>query len=173
MHIVIDGYNLICQSKRFDRIRQIDLQASREALIDALSVYKRVKPYKITVIFDGSMAAAELPRRDREKGIQVRYSSPGELADNVIKRMALHTENLLVVTSDNDIVGFVQAQGAATISTREFEKRRAMAGFTADFGMRKNTTEEAEPWRPTTKKKGPARRQPKQLRKLRRKLDKL
>jgi predicted RNA-binding protein with PIN domain len=171
MHIVIDGYNLIYQSKQFDRIRQADLQASREALIDALVVYKRLKPYKITVIFDGSMAATGAPRRDREKGIQVRYSSHGELADTVIKRMALREkENLLVVTSDNDIVRYVQARGATTISAREFEERMVMARFAVDNQIGEG--DETEPWQATTRKKGPARRQPKRLRKLQRKLEK-
>jgi predicted RNA-binding protein with PIN domain len=171
MHIVIDGYNLICQSKQFDRIRQTDLQASREALIDALVVYKRLKPYKITVIFDGSMAATGLPRRDREKGIQVRYSGYGELADTVIKRMAQREkENLLVVTSDNDIVRYAQTEGATTISAQEFEERMVMARFAADNQVGEG--DETGQWQPTTKKKGPARRQPKRLRKLQRKLDK-
>ena len=83
IHIVIDGYNLIRQSRSFSDLDRQDLQMGREALVDALAAYKRVKPYAITVVFDGGDASGGMPRRDRLKGIELRYSNPGELADTV------------------------------------------------------------------------------------------
>ena len=78
IHIVIDGYNLIRQSRQFSDLDRQDLQSGRDALVDALVAYKKVKPYAITVVFDGTAAYTGMPRRDVQKGIKVRYSAPGE-----------------------------------------------------------------------------------------------
>ncbi len=172
IHIVIDGYNLIRQSRQFSNLDRQDLQAGREALVEALSAYKRTKSHTITVVFDGHTALPGMPRRDRLKGIEMRYSRPGELADTVIKRMAAREkEKLLVVSSDNEIVRFAAQKGAATISASEFEERLMMAQYMALKGVTEPS--EATGWQPTTKKKGPARRLSKRQRKMRRKINKL
>lgn len=172
IHIVIDGYNLIRQSHAFSDLDRQDLQMGREALVDALAAYKLVKPYAITVVFDGGDAPGGMPRRDRHKGIDLRYSNPGELADNVIKRMAASAkEKLLVVSSDLEVVQFAAARGATTISAPEFEERLMAAQYEAFKGADDNS--DLEGWQPTTKKKGPARRLPKRQRKMRRKISKL
>ena len=173
MHIVIDGYNLICCSRQFDDTCRGDLQAGREALVDFLADYKRLKPYKITVVFDGGAAAVGLPRRDRLKGIDLRYSNPGELADTVIKRMAAREkEKLLVVSSDNEIVRYAQSKGATAISSSEFEDRVLWAQYEQAKGIGAEATVD-EAWQPTTKKKGPSRRLSKRRRKVNQKLKKL
>ena len=77
MHIVIDGYNLIRQSRRLSAIEEVDLQAGREALVNELAAYRRLKPFRVTVVFDGGDAISGLPRRDRSKGIRLRYSAAG------------------------------------------------------------------------------------------------
>jgi predicted RNA-binding protein with PIN domain len=172
LQIVIDGYNLIRQSQTFNPLDLLSLQMGREALIDSLAAYKKIKAHPIKVVFDGQSAPAGSPHRERIKGIELIYSRSGELADAVIKRLAdKHGEKLLVVTSDNDIVRYVQSRGAATIGSAEFENRLMMA----DYMNSKGSTEAdgREPWRPTTKKKGPARRLPKRQRKIRKKISKL
>ena len=88
IHIVIDGYNLIRQSSRFSELDRRDLQSGRDALVEALAAYKKIKAYRITVVFDGTAAYTGMPRRDVHRGITLRYSSHGETADSVIKRMA-------------------------------------------------------------------------------------
>ena len=50
MHIIIDGYNLIRQSATFSRLDLEDMQTGREALIDALADYKKIKRHRITVV---------------------------------------------------------------------------------------------------------------------------
>jgi predicted RNA-binding protein with PIN domain len=172
LHIVIDGYNLIRQSRRFSALDQQDLQTGREALADALAAYKKIKPYTITVVFDGADAPLGMARRDFAKGIELRYSRPGELADAVIKRMATREkQKLLVVTSDSDIVQFVKSVGSAVISAPEFEERLMMARYMDQKGM--EASEGSSGWQPTTKKKGPSRRLPKSRRKMAKRISKL
>ncbi len=171
MHIVIDGYNLIRQSSQFSRLDMLDLQAGREALIDALAAYKRVKAHKITVVFDGQNAPPGMPRRDRHKGIVLHYSRAGELADAVIKRMAgRERERLLVVSSDKEVADYSAKKGAAVIGAAEFEERLFMAQMMAMKGGEPDNDGE---WQPTTKKRGPSKRLPRRQRKMRKRINKL
>lgn len=172
LHIVIDGYNLIRQSREFSSLDRQDLQLGRESLALALAAYKKTKPYKITVVFDGADAPEGMVRRDRIKGIEMRYSGPGELADEVIKRMAAREkQKLLVVSSDGDIVRFAQSMGSTVVSAREFEQRLMMACYSDAMGA--DAGDEEGGWAPTTKKKGPSRRLPKNRRKMSKRISKL
>jgi uncharacterized protein len=172
LHIAIDGYNLIRQSRHFSTLDQQDLQSGREALVEALAAYKRIKRYAITVVFDGTSAPVGMVRRDMVKGIELRYSRPGELADAVIKRMAARErQKLLVVSSDNEIVDYAQSMGSAVISAPEFEQRLAMARFMDRGGW--ETGENSSGWQPTTKKKGPSRRLPKKRRRMAKRISKV
>ncbi len=172
LHIVIDGYNLIRQSEQFNELDRLDMQSGREALVSALAAYKKIKPHLITVVFDGQRADTGMPRRDQLKGIRIRFSRPGELADAVIKRMAAREkEKLLVVSSDLDIMTYAESAGAAVISAAEFEGRLTMAAYTEMKGI---DDERDDPgWRPGTKKKGPSRRLPKRKRRMQKKISKL
>lgn len=172
MHIVVDGYNLIRRSKRLSAIEEVDLQSGREALVDALAAYRKSKPYPVTVVFDGGDALPGLPKRDRLKGIRLRYSRGGELADDVIKRIITKEKaNALVVTSDMDIVSYAQSKGAATIGSAEFDDRLEMAHYMDLKGV--DDTEHDSGRLATTKKRGPSRRLPKRKRRMNKVLSKL
>jgi predicted RNA-binding protein with PIN domain len=172
LHIIIDGYNLIRQSEMLSGLDREDIQLGREALLDMLAAYKRVKAHRITVVFDGTNAPSFSSRRDRIKGIDVKYSRHGESADTVIKRMAARKrEGALVVSSDHDVVNFAASKGSATISSAAFEEKIAMAAYLGEGGP--SSSEEMEGWKPTTQKKGPRRRLPKRKRRNRIKIRKL
>lgn len=172
MHIVIDGYNLIRRSRRLSAIEEVDLQAGREALVDALAAYRKEKPFPVTVVFDGGAALPGLPKRDRLKGIRLRYSRGGELADDVIKRIiAKEKSNALVVSSDMEIVSYARTKGAATIDSAEFDDRLEMARY---MDVKGGVDTESDSGRPaTTKKRGPSRRLPKRKRRMNKVLSKL
>ena len=171
IHIIIDGYNLIRQSKSFRHLDQQSMQLGRDALIDALAVYKRLKSHKITVVFDGVHAPYLAPSRDRIKGIRTQFSRNGESADSVIKRLAsVEKQKALVVSSDRDVVHSCEAYGAATISAEDFENKIAMAVEMQGIG---DEGDEQTGWKPTTRKKGPRRRLSKRKRRNRIKIRKL
>jgi predicted RNA-binding protein with PIN domain len=171
LHVIIDGYNLIRQSHVFSVLDRQNLQHAREALVDTLAAYRRIRHHKITVVFDGSNAHSEIPSRDSRKGIQIKFSSGGEPADNVIKRMATRErERALVVSSDRDIVDFASSQGSATISSPQFEEKITVAACNK---IQSDDTEDTPGWIPTTKKKGPGKRSSKRERRNRTKIKKL
>ena len=156
LHIIIDGYNLICQSNLLSFSEQGDFQQARETLIDRLSDYKKIRKHKITVIFDGLNAPRFSRLKDYAKGIEIKFSRRGETADTVIKRMAAREkEKALIVSSDQEIITFAASQGAATINSPLFEKKIYSAEST-DLSLL--DSEEKTAWAPTTKKKGPRRR---------------
>ncbi len=168
VHIIIDGYNLIRQSVHWAMLDLQDLQTGREALLDALSAYKRQKAHRITVVFDGADAPSYLDRKDKVRGIAVTFSGPGESADTVIKKMAdRYGEQALVVSSDRDITQFARRRGAGTISSPDFERKIAQTGL---LPVAEDTP---EGWTPGTRKKGPRRKLPKRERRNRSKLEKL
>jgi hypothetical protein len=171
IHIIIDGYNLIRQSNSFSDFDSQDIQLGREALLEALAAYRKIKHHKITVVFDGTNAPPFSQHENRIKGIKVRFSRKGELADSVIKRMVnREKEKALVVSSDLDIVNFAIAKGAATISSLDFEEKIAMAIYMDTKG---GEATDNGGWVPTTKKKGPSKRLPKRKRRNRIKIKKL
>jgi hypothetical protein len=173
LHILIDGYNLIRQSKGLAAMERASLQEGREALLERLASYKRIKHHAITVVFDGTHAHNPLQGRNRYKGINVIFSRPGELADTVIKRMVTRErERAVVVSSDKEIADFATVHGSVTMGSVEFENKMEWATQVdptpGDFGQ-----EDLPGWTPTTKKKGPSRRPPKQKRKSRSRTRKL
>ncbi len=171
LHIIIDGYNLIRQSDALSPLDQQDILLGREALVDMLAAYRKVKPHRITIVFDGPRGPALAPRRDRKKGIFIRFSRRNTSADEVIKHMASRErEKALVVSSDREVANYAAACGAATISAPQFEAKIALA---TNFDRQGNETDELSGWTPTTKKKGPARRLPKRQRRSRLKIKKL
>lgn len=156
LHIIIDGYNFIYQSERLNISGQQDFQQGREALINALSDYKRIKSHKITVVFDGTNAPRFAKHYDTVKGIEIKFSHRGETADTVIKKMAAgEKEKALIVSSDREIINFAVSQGAAVISASLFEEKITLAEPTDDAP---EASEVTNSWTPTTKKKGPRRR---------------
>jgi predicted RNA-binding protein with PIN domain len=171
IHVIIDGYNLIRQSHTLSELDRLDLQQGRDALVDRLAAYKRIKPHKITIVFDGPKALSFSQTRDYIKGIGIKFSRGGESADTVIKRMVQRQrEKALVVSSDLDLVKVTESYGAATISSPDFEEKLAMA----EYRHVKGHDDEAESgWIPTTKKKGPSRRLSKRMRRNRIKVSKL
>ncbi|MDY6789788.1 MAG: NYN domain-containing protein [Thermodesulfobacteriota bacterium] len=171
IHIIIDGYNLIRQSSSLSPLDRRDLQLGREALVDLLVTYKRIKHHKITVVFDGTNAASSSGHKDYIGGIEIKFSRSGESADSVIKNMAAgEKEKALVVSSDRDVVDSAYLSGAAVISSIEFEKRLEMAAHLDGFSV--DDTDEVG-WIPTTKKKGPSRKLPKRKRRSAAKIKKL
>ena len=111
LHILIDGYNLIRQSEALSAMERAGLQEGREALLERLASYKRIKHHPITVVFDGTHAHSPVQGRTRYKGINIIFSRPGELADTVIKRLVTRErERAVVVSSDKEIADFIRVE---------------------------------------------------------------
>jgi len=167
VHILVDGYNFIRQSETLRLYERLSLERGRLELIRRLSGYKKFRPHRITVVFDGWLGGPPVEERSREGGIDIIFSRKGEKADDVIKRIARHTgEEMVVVTSDRGIQDAVIRCGGAIISSRDFEERMVRAGLSSQPApLPASEPEEAYSREtPGTKKKGPSRRMPKKKR---------
>jgi len=183
LHIIIDGYNLIRHSPRLSRAEARDLKSGREALIEALAAYRRLRRHQITLVFDGGKQLnASRGSEERIKGIRIIFSPSGVQADDIIKRLAHENrEKALVVTGDRDIAMYANGQRATVVPPPEFEYRLDQALSTAQLGNWPNL--EGDPVEadldldlpPTSRsrKKGPSKRRPRLARKAGAKLEKL
>ena len=170
LHLIIDGYNLIRQSPELLVQESFDLRLGREALLEKLAAYRRLKKHPITVVFDGWEAGECLGNRDRFQGMLIIYSRRGEKADEEIKRLAgRERERSLIISSDREIMHHAERVGAAVMSSEEFSFRLQCA--LADDLYEE--TEEDEVSGSDAKKKGPAHRASKKLRRQRRRVKKI
>ena len=163
MHIIIDGYNLIRQSDALRRYERFSLEAGRNALIRSVSLYKKQRGHKVTIVFDGWQSGPVEEERDKLSGIDIIYSRKGEKADEVIKRMVKErAEEIIVVTSDRDIADFVSRRGGTTISSQEFDelmgRTKTAVSEHARHTEERCDKEEDDETRAGAKKKGPSRR---------------
>lgn len=174
LHIIIDGYNLIRQVPELSELDRLDLELGRDALIERLSAYKRIKPYRITVVFDGAQAPVNGSHQEKRNGISIFYSRVGEIADGVIKRLAeRERERAVVVSSDRDITHHAEQAGCAVLRSEDFARKMVDACWYGVDSDAAETEEEAGGWKPTTRKKGPSRKLPRKQRKNRLRIDKL
>lgn len=174
MHLVIDGYNLIRQSAVLSAQEELSLELGRDALLERLRQYKRVRGHRITVVFDAANKPVLAEERKRQKGIRVIYSGQGETADTVIKRICRNEgEKVLLVTTDRDLASYAESHGSVAMDSEDFEARLEMALYVDAKGVEEE--DEEERWHPDkgTRKKGPARRRSKKERKKRQKVQKL
>jgi predicted RNA-binding protein with PIN domain len=174
LHIIVDGYNLIRQSTTFSALEDVTLQEGRDALVESLIAYRRVKRHPITVVFDGTRSEVNLQAAVTQRGgITVMFSRQGELADTVIKGLVSREgQRAVVVSSDNEIVDYAEQRGVATIGARQFEAKMK-AALLMDSSATAPEPVDTNEWKPTTKKKGPARRRSKRDRKRKVKTRKL
>jgi predicted RNA-binding protein with PIN domain len=115
--IIIDGYNLI-------GIQHGDLQKKREALIQRLIEYKKLKGHDITVVFDGWKSGGHREERTVTGGIAVIYSRLAEKADSVIKKIiSSGNKDWIVVTSDRDIMAHAWSCGSVPVPSERFMER--------------------------------------------------
>jgi predicted RNA-binding protein with PIN domain len=119
--IIIDGYNLIRKFSPLSRAEEMDFSRGREKLLEWLSQYRQKVPNPITVVFDGTKGGELVEGRDLYKGIRIRYSSLGQTADDVIKRLVEQDgEKFLVVTSDRELGSYCRFRKAGWIRSEDF-----------------------------------------------------
>jgi predicted RNA-binding protein with PIN domain len=169
LHLIIDGYNLIRQSRELREFEAQDLAWGRQALLARLAEYRLSRPgHQVTVVFDGRVAGGMQECRDRQQGLGIVYSRRGETADEVIKRLlAKERARAVVVTSDRELQYFAERTGAAWIGALSFEMSHLQ-------GRDPAPPDEADPDTPyPAAKKGPAHRLPKRQRRRQQRLRKL
>jgi predicted RNA-binding protein with PIN domain len=169
MHLIIDGYNLLHVTRSLTQLSSIELQRERDELIRQLSVYRQLKSYEITVVFDGWQGGWSTEKKERKKGIELIFSKLGEKADEVIKRLVKEKgSGAIVVTSDHEVSKYAQRMAAAVIPSDQFKEKMERSDLKIEKGFEEEVEEERG-----FKRKGPSRRLSKKERRLKAALRKL
>jgi len=154
MHLIIDGYNLLHTNRSLNQLNGIQLQWERDHLIHQLSTYQKLKPFDITVVFDGWQGGWSTEKRERKKGIELIFSKLGEKADEVIKRLVREKgSGVIVITSDREVSRFAERMAVSVISSEQFQEK-----LEAPSNKSEDIFEEEEEEEKGIKKKGLSRR---------------
>jgi predicted RNA-binding protein with PIN domain len=125
VHLIVDGYNVTKTG-----YPALPLADQRARLVSSLGALAARTGVEITVAFDGTAAptgaAASLPT---PRGVRVLFSSPGQLADDLIRDL-LRAEpagrTVLVASSDQAVAASVRAAGgwpaSATVLLSRLER---------------------------------------------------
>ena len=115
--VVVDGYNLILRSPAFRPDDRRDLAAARDKLVNLLSWAVGRGEAEFVVVFDGAEAGFGPARMAKSGRVTVRFSTPPEKADDLIRELvedyADHEVPVTVVTSDLEVASHARACGAA------------------------------------------------------------
>ena len=84
--ILVDGYSVMHQWPRLQKIAGRSLDARRSALIALLEGYADHTGLRVTVVFDAYAVKHKPETAERPRGIEVLYSGSGKTADDVIER---------------------------------------------------------------------------------------
>jgi predicted RNA-binding protein with PIN domain len=170
-HLIVDGYNLMGSSPQGGRATGPPPDREREELIEDLRRYKRVKGFRVTVVFDGVPDGRFGPQEETWKGIRVLFAGGAGKADGAIVRLVRSAPaGAVVVTSDRELATSCRQLGASVISSEEFGERLAAAAL---LEIKGDEEEDAPTEHAATRKAGSSRRLPSALRRDQRRLRKL
>lgn len=113
VHLVVDGYNVTKTAWP-----ELPLERQRDRLLGGLAPVAARSGAEVTVVFDAA-GATERPLVNRPRGVRVLFSSPGVIADDVIRDLVGAEppgRPVVVVSSDAEVVRDVLAAGARTAS---------------------------------------------------------
>ena len=120
--LLVDGYNMIGAWPELERLKEQDLEDSRDRLLDMLADYQGYTGMDVYVIFD----AHQVPGRGatyKQHKITIVYTKEKETADECIERLCselfVRRRNIYVATSDLVEQHVAFGKGALRISARE------------------------------------------------------
>jgi len=122
-YVIVDGYNVIHATPRYQALAEQDIESARLALIADVAAFATGE-LSATVVFDGASNPQSDGRPHDVVGVDVIFSAYKNDADSVIEDLtgALRRggEEVIVVTSDAATQWVVLGQGATRMSSADF-----------------------------------------------------
>jgi len=120
--LLVDGYNIIGAWPELQKLKQKDLGAARDRLVEIMAEYQGYTDDKVIVVFD-AYGVKGLEKKYRYHKVEVIFTKENETADERIEKMAIKLNNIrtqiYVATSDFTEQWQIFGQGALRISARE------------------------------------------------------
>jgi len=167
---IIDGFNLVRQSRDLMELEAKDLSQAKLALLGRLQHFSQVSGEKVLCVWDATGSINSRRVEEPHGTVVFLYTKAFETADEAIMELASDKKAAaIVVSSDREILEAARKAGSATMKSEAFDQvlfRMQQPGF---------EREEPEGFDPKrgTKKKGPSHRRPKVERKVHSKLRKI
>ncbi|MGQ8826762.1 hypothetical protein CN556_06050 [Bacillus wiedmannii] len=122
--LIVDGYNIIGAWGDLKKLRDVDLQSSRNALIDKMADYQGYTGTKVMIVFD-AYTVQGIEKKMKQSRVEVIFTRKNQTADEKIEQLAIELRNIntqiYVATSDYTEQWVIFAQGALRKSARELE----------------------------------------------------
>jgi predicted RNA-binding protein with PIN domain len=120
VHVIIDGYNVTKTG-----YPDLPLDQQRSRLVAGLVALVARSGAEVTCCFDGATVAGHVPSMSR-RGVRVLFSKPGEIADELIRRLVRAEPEgrpVVVVSSDREVADGVRRHGARPVSAAALVRR--------------------------------------------------
>lgn len=114
VHLVVDGYNV---SK--EAWPDAPLEQQRTRLVSGLAALVGGRGVETTVVFDGA-DLQHTPAVTSPRGVRVRFSPPGVIADDVIRQLVAAEPGgrpVIVVSTDREVAESVTKMGARSVAS--------------------------------------------------------
>lgn len=122
--LIVDGYNVIGAWRDLKKLRDVDLQASRDALIDRMADYQGYTGTRVMIVFD-AYTVQGIEKKMKQSRVEVIFTRRNQTADEKIEQLAIELRNIntqiYVATSDYTEQWVIFAKGALRKSARELE----------------------------------------------------
>ncbi|WLR50944.1 NYN domain-containing protein [Bacillus tianshenii] len=121
--LIVDGYNIIGAWPALRKLKQYDLAAARDKLIEELVEYQAFTGERVIVIFDAHLVPG-IEKKLRTGKVEVVYTREKETADERIEKLSHKLQkdirlNVYVATSDYTEQRVTFGQGALRIPAME------------------------------------------------------
>lgn len=120
--LLVDGYNIIGAWPELKVLKERDLPAARDRLIERMAEYQAYSGYRVIVVFDAYDVQGAAKKYKNHK-VEVIYTKENETADQRIEKLAISLANrktqIHVATSDFTEQWQIFGQGALRKSARE------------------------------------------------------
>jgi len=150
MSLLIDGFNLIYKFPELESLMYYgQLNKARQGLLEILSDYQKIRKGGITVVFDGKKEPSLEVRSEKVGSIDVYYSLDYS-ADYLIKQFIkkdMNPKMITVITSDKDIIFYINRFGAKNITSEKFAEfvNHAFKSSIAEAEEKKEELEKVDP----------------------------
>jgi predicted RNA-binding protein with PIN domain len=111
-HLIVDGYNVTKTG-----YPDLPLEDQRNRLVAGLAALAARTGAEITCVFDGAEVAVRVPTAGARR-VRVRFSPPGQIADELIRALVRAEPTgrpVTVCSADNEVIDGVRRSGARVV----------------------------------------------------------
>lgn len=120
--LLVDGYNIIGAWPELRELRNKDLAAARDLLIEKMAEYQAFTGMKVIIVFD-AYDVQGIEKKEQNYKVDVIFTKENETADERIEKLSIALSNrktqIYVATSDYTEQWAIFGQGALRKSARE------------------------------------------------------